>query len=188
MKLTPQFIETCAQWVRENGLQDFGGASVQKYCNEMGIDKKTHYNWMRNTKSSYSSEIEKAKEYWRDNMEHEIVDSLFEAAKGYEYTKTKTEIGSDKDGRPVMKKQTTENVKVAPNVGAAVFLLTNIAPDRWKNKIQNDVNANVRGEVEKNVSYDFDDIPDEKLYELADMMQDAEFKRTLERKNGKKKD
>lgn len=33
-----------------------------------------------------------------------------------------------------LKKEVRKNVRVEPNVGAGIFLLTNLAPDRWKNK------------------------------------------------------
>jgi hypothetical protein len=33
-----------------------------------------------------------------------------------------------------LKKEVKKNVRVEPNVGAGIFLLTNLAPERWKNK------------------------------------------------------
>lgn len=40
----------------------------------------------------------------------------------------------DVNGKPRIKKQVKKNIRIEPNVGAAIFLLTNIAPERWKNK------------------------------------------------------
>ncbi len=37
-------------------------------------------------------------------------------------------------GRKVKKKIVTVKKNVEANVGAAIFLLTNISPDRWRNK------------------------------------------------------
>ena len=42
---------------------------------------------------------------------------------------------SDENGNRRPKKQTVTKKNVAPNTGAAIFLLTNIAPERWKNKM-----------------------------------------------------
>lgn len=185
MKLNDKVIEACAAWVRENGLKDFGGACIEDYCKAMGFDKTSHYRWIKDTNSTYTTEIEKAKDYWLSNREHNIVKSLYRAAIGYDYTKRKTEYANTPEGVPIIKKQIAEEVHVPPSVGAAVFLLTNINPQRWQNKIQSRVDANVQGKVETDMSYNLADIPDDKLFELADLMQDAELRREIERKYGK---
>ena len=83
--------------------------------------------------------------------------SLAKSAKGYSYVKRKTEYTSDKNGNPVIKKQTTEDVDVQPNVGAAIFLLTNIAPERWQNKIQQQ--ADIQGSLALDVNVVNNDTP-----------------------------
>jgi len=42
-------------------------------------------------------------------------------------------------GRPEIKKQTKTKKHVEPNVGAGIFILSNIAPERWQNTQRNDV-------------------------------------------------
>lgn len=184
MKLTTEKIAECAQWVAENGLGEYGGALIKEFCEAQSINIQTYYNWMQN--SDFSNAILKAKQAFKDNLEKSIVVSLVKAARGYTCEKTKTELGTDKNGQVVIKKKKLEKVQVAPNIGAAVFLLTNVAGDQWKNKQNSEVTANVRGEIETENTYNLDDVPDDLLFALADKMQDAQGRRIKEKKNGKK--
>ena len=130
-KYNKDMIQACADWVRENGLIDFGGATLTDFCKAMGIEDQTYYRWL--DKVEFVEAIKKAKEQFRDSLEKDIVKSLANSAKGYEYTQTTTEY-TDVNGKPSIKKQVKKNIRVEPNVGAAIFLLTNIAPQRWKNR------------------------------------------------------
>ena len=136
-KYNKDMIQACTDWVRENGLIDYGGATLRDFCRAMGIDDMSYYNWMK--RSEFSEAIKKAKEAFRESLEKDIVQSLANAAKGYEYTQTTTEY-TDVNGKPRVKKQVKKNIRVEPNVGAAIFLLTNIAPERWKNRQNQEVN------------------------------------------------
>ena len=142
-KYSKDMIKACAGWVRENGLIDHGGATLTDFCKEMSIDDKTYYAWME--KSEFSEAIKKAKEAFRDSLEKGIVESLARAAKGYEYDQLTTEY-TDVNGKPKIKKQVKKNIRVEPNVAAGIFLLTNIAPGRWKNR--QDGNVSVKEERE----------------------------------------
>lgn len=133
-KLSEELSNDIMRWVRENGLKDNGGATIASLCRHFGIAEMTFGRWMQ--KKTFADAINSAKQHFEDNLERDLVQSLAKAAKGYTYVKRKTEYTSDKDGRLVIKKQTTEDVDVQPNVGAAIFLLTNIAPERWVNKQQ----------------------------------------------------
>ena len=149
-KYNKDMVQACADWVRKNGLIDFGGATLTDFCKAMGIDNQTYYRWL--CKAEFAEAIKKAKESFRSTLENDIVKSLANAAKGYEYTQTQTEY-KDMNGLPKIVKQTKKNIRVEPNVGAAIFLLTNIAPERWKNKRDNTVDIRTDGEPFK--GFDF---------------------------------
>ena len=136
-------LQACADWVRKNGLIDFGGATLTDFCKAMGIEDQTYYRWL--DKVEFVEAIKKAKEAFRSTLENDIVKSLANSAKGYEYEQYTTEY-TDVNGKPKIKKQVKKNIRVEPNVGAAIFLLTNIAPDRWKNK--QDSNVSVKEDSE----------------------------------------
>ena len=142
-KYNKDMVQACADWVRKNGLIDFGGATLTDFCKAMGIKDQTYYRWL--DKVEFVEAIKKAKEAFRSTLENDIVKSLANSAKGYEYEQYTTEY-TDVNGKPKIKKQVKKNIRVEPNVGAAIFLLTNIAPDRWKNK--QDSNVSVKEDSE----------------------------------------
>lgn len=148
IKLNDDLINDITRWVRENGLKDNGGATITSLCRHFGIAEMTFGRWMK--RKDFAEAINSAKQYFADNLERDLVASLAKSAKGYNYVKRKTEYTSDKNGNPVIKKQTTEDVDVQPNVGAAIFLLTNIAPERWQNKIQQQ--ADIQGSLALDVT------------------------------------
>ena len=133
MKYSKAKIEECASWVITHGLQDYGGATLKDFCKAMDIEDETYYQWM--LKSEFSEAILKAKQIFRETQEERLVESLMQSALGYEASETKTEYMSDEHGNRRPKKQTVTKKNVAPNTGAAIFLLTNIAPEKWKNKL-----------------------------------------------------
>lgn len=156
IKRTAELTDDILEWVRENGLKDKGGATIASLCRHFGIAEMTFGRWMR--RKDFAEAINSAKQHFADNLERDLVASLAKSAKGYSYVKRKTEYTSDKNGSPVIKKQTTEDVDVPPNVGAAIFLLTNIAPDRWQNKIQQQ--ADINGSLALDVNVVSDKTPD----------------------------
>lgn len=135
-KYNKEMIRDMSAWVRENGLMDYGGARLKDFCARFGISQETYFQWMK--KDEYSECIKKAKEYFKGTLEQDIVQSLANAAKGYEYVQTQTEY-KDVGGQPRIVKQTKKNIRVEPNIGAGIFLLTNIAPERWKNRQKQEV-------------------------------------------------
>lgn len=133
MKFSKEKIQECADWVRQNGLMDYGGATLKSFCEAMDIDKVTYYTWCDD--STFSTAIKTAKDEFKATQEKRLVGSLMESALGYEVTETRTEYTSDENGNRRPKKQTQTKKHIQPNTGAAIFLLTNIAPDKWKNKL-----------------------------------------------------
>lgn len=125
------------EWVEQNGLMDFGGASLTSFLDAFHIDQRSYYNWLRD-KSDFAETIQKAKEVWRGKLAETLVKSLARAAQGYDAETTRTEYVSDPTGKPIISKQIKEKKPVAPNVGAAIFLLTNVSPE-WKNRQTNEV-------------------------------------------------
>lgn len=186
-KFTPERKAQCVEWVRQNGLKDNGGATVAQFLKACDISKCKFYTLLKED-AEFAEQIEQAKKDFAEQLEHDIVMSLAKAAKGYKYTKRRTEYAKDKNGNPVIKKQSTEDVEVKPDIGAAVFILTNMAPERWKNRQHNEISGGLKTESETNVNFDVTDIPEELLYEIADKLQDGAQKRIKQEKNGKDKE
>ena len=45
-KYNKDMVQACADWVRKNGLIDFGGATLTDFCKAMGIEDQTYYRWL----------------------------------------------------------------------------------------------------------------------------------------------
>lgn len=178
--MSEEKIRQVEDWIAENGLEEYGGAKKKDFWKAMNITDVTYYRWQANV--DFVAAIKKGKERFKSKLEQDLVLSLAKVAKGYRYSKRKTEFKNDKNGNPVIVKQTQEDVEVQPNVGAAIFLLTNVAPDKWTNKMVQDVNA----KVEKSPTYDGKEIPEDVLDDIVDRIQEARFERIKEDKeNGK---
>ena len=184
-KFNEEKLRECAEWVRENGLIDYGGASVRAFCTAMDLHHSTYFEWLA-TKPEFAEAIKNAKREFAESLERDLVVSLAKAAKGYKYVKKKTEYVNGADNRPVIKKQTSEDVEVQPNVGAAIFLLTNLNPEGWKNRQNTTVDAQLKGNLDTKPSFNVDDLPEELQQQIADALQEAEHQRTIEQRNGKK--
>lgn len=162
MKYSNQKIQECAEWVRIHGLMDYGGATIMDFCKAMDIDKKTYYNWME--ESTFSTAIKDAKDDFKASQEERLVESLMNSALGYEAEEVKSEYSNDLlTGKPKLKKQTRTKKHIQPNTGAAIFLLTNIAPDKWKNKL----NTEHSGEVGSGLKIIVDSEEDKELIKEA---------------------
>ena len=131
MKYSIEKVGMCADWVKENGLMGHGGATLMQFCKAMDISQETYYQWMG--KSEFSEAIKRAQGVFLEALEREIVKSLYKSACGYEYEERAEEYVT-KEGKEVLKKRTVTVKRVQPNVTAGIFLLTNLAPDRWKHK------------------------------------------------------
>lgn len=146
MKYSEEMVKRCAEWVSEYGLIECGGASLISYCAAMAIDTETHRRWLN--KAEYAEAIKNARQAFRDRLEKDIVTSMAQAATGYDYEETVKEY-ANRDGSPVIKKWTVTKKRVQANVAAGIFLLTNIAPERWKNK----QNTEHTGQIDTGITF-----------------------------------
>ena len=156
MKYRKQKIEECIEWVKVNGLYpQRGGAPIARFCQAMGITWDSYDAWMK--KPDFSDAIKKANQVFAQETQDAVVNALKKKALGYEYTETSEEGGprmvplkeqdgslviNPRTGKPVMtesdeiitKKLHRRQVVVGPDTGAAIFMLTNLDPEHWKNR------------------------------------------------------
>lgn len=162
MKYNEAKIQECAEWVRVHGLMEHGGATLQEFCRDMDIGADAYYEWMK--KAEFAEAIKRAKQAFRDALEKNIVTSMAQAATGYEYEETSTEYGNA-EGKPYIKKKTVTKKRVQANVAAGIFLLTNIAPERWKNR----QNTEHTGQIDTGITFVVENEEQvDKLKRLAD--------------------
>lgn len=162
MKYNEAKIQECAEWVRVHGLMEHGGATLQEFCRDMDIGADAYYEWMK--KAEFAEAIKRAKQAFRDSLEKNIVTSMAQAATGYEYDEITTDI-INVDGKKVIKGQKVTKKRVQANVAAGIFLLTNIAPERWKNK----QNTEHTGQIDTGITFVVENEEQvDKLKRLAD--------------------
>lgn len=160
MKWSKEKVEECERWVEEHGLSQHGGATLYQFCNAMDIDQGTFYNWMEN--SLFSNAIKKAKATFKAKLTKELVNALTRKALGYEDEKTE-EFGYMTEDGFVADKAKKTKVNVAPDTGAAIFLLTNIDPENYKNR----QDTNVKAEVQEAAPIEVADEETKKALEAA---------------------
>lgn len=149
MKLTPAKIKECAAWVEKHGLYPQPkGASVKTFCDAMGIAVKTYERWQQNVE--FVTALNRARELYRRTVVEEVVNATVEAAKGFQFEKTREdakavdEVVEEFDPvtgklirRTTSKKLVTvkavrERYTCPPDVKAATLVLTNMDSENWK--------------------------------------------------------
>lgn len=117
------------------------GDTVEVACTKAGIDKSTFYEWMKDPdKSDFSDAVKNAKAEFRKTIVDRLQKSLWEKALGFDYEERKTEnIRDKKTNELVVKTKTVTTKHYPPDTAALIFALTNLAPDEWKNRQNNEV-------------------------------------------------
>jgi hypothetical protein len=150
MKFTKEMQDRIIKWVELNGLYPQPcGATVQELCKACGFSDETYSRWTSSEKNvEFVERLTRAREKFASTVEVGVVNSLVKAAKGVDFTRIKEEAKADKvteyyengkkkreyTGELKTVKAVRETVYYPPNVEAAKFVLTNIAPERWKAK------------------------------------------------------
>lgn len=138
-KLNNKMLQRCYEWVCQYGLHpEPHGATIKSFCAAMGIDKKTYFRWSDN--ATFSTTIKEANTIFCSTLETSLVGSLVAQAKGDKQTKKRTIAKPDKHGKLKVKEVIMDEIELPKSTTAAIFLLKNIAPERWKDKHEHDVN------------------------------------------------
>ena len=127
-------------WLTKDGLLLIegwkrDGLSDEQVARNMGVHTATLYRWQ----DKYC-EIREALKKGREVVVREIENALIKRARGYDYEETTEEL---KFNRKTGKQElvVTKRVKkhMAPDTGAAAFVLKNLKPDVWKDRHVNQV-------------------------------------------------
>lgn len=138
--LSDELKSTIVEWVRENGLQRYGGATVKTLAEAFKISQQSFFN-ERRADEKFATELADAMEDFRERIEPILVKSLFNSARGYDYVQESEEIKYDKFNEITGSVRKRKTIHVEPNVNAGIFILSNLYPDRWKNKQTQELQA-----------------------------------------------
>ena len=128
--------------VAENGLIFYGGAMMKDFLEYFGISYNCNKRW-RKGHPLYDAAIKAGQEKFKQKVSIKLVASLAKAAQGYtvEEESEVTRYIPDGNGNPTIREMTKTKTKryIKPEVGAAIFLLTNADPEHYQNKMKNDI-------------------------------------------------
>ncbi len=107
-------------------LHAAAGKTDEGIAHELGISITTLRNW-KETHPDLHEAIQEGRDCWAVTS---VEESMLKRAQGYTYQETTTEV-SDKGTRTI-----TMEKHMPPDTRAGHFILTNRAPERWKNKAE----------------------------------------------------
>lgn len=155
MKWGSQVIQKTEEWISENGLMEYGGARLSDFIKALDVNDKTYRRWLDDPeKPEFKEAIEKGKAEFKARLTTDLAASLAMVAKGYEREETEKEFKPDPKNpdKPIQTKFKKKKVWFQPNVGAAIFLLTNLAPETYQQR-QNG-NLIIKTDDEKKMTID----------------------------------
>lgn len=177
MKYNKETINIICTYIREGDSQKVAAAKA-------GVSETQFYKW-KQERAEFAESIKTAKDEFLSTIVGKLETSLYKRAMGFEVTETETERTSDSDGNPRIKKQVVKKKYVAPDTAALIFALSNLCPERWVNRQRTEVQPSKELDDEAR-RYNFEDLPENVINEMADMLQDIEREKIEKEKNGEK--
>lgn len=141
--------------------------TISEVCENVGISRQSFYKW-KTDKPEFSKAVEEAEEQFNEMIVVEAKRSLMRMIRGYTVQEKKTvsvDTGKkDDEGKPIVKikEHSVYDKHVQPSIVAAIFALANRDPDNWKNRMSNEVTAEV------SVKSDLEKLSDEELQAIID--------------------
>ncbi len=153
-KYSKQKRDECAAFIRERGLSEWGGVSVENYCKAMDMTPHTHYRWLERY-PEYAAAIADAKTAFKEGLGERIVHSLARAAEGYKDVRIE-EYGlvNPDDGKLKTIKAKKITTNVPPNVAAGIFLLSNLDPEHYQTRYNGELSLRERAKEPSEMSID----------------------------------
>ena len=120
------------EWLTEDGLLRIeswasDGLTNEDIAHNMGIARQTLNNWCK----KYPSIMDALKK-GREPVVRKLENSLIKKAQGFEYEETTTEMWVDDNGEKRQKVSKHKKYS-APDTSAAIFLLKNYKPNKYRN-------------------------------------------------------
>ena len=140
-KYNAELRKRASAWITERGLYpEPHGATIRQYCKAMGISEDSHARWLARF-ADYADAIKKANAAFSAALVLRLEGCLVERATGLSVRKkTKTTMIADEEGNPIVASKVVVEEQVPPDTTALIFALKNIAPNKWKDKQEHDVN------------------------------------------------
>lgn len=130
------------KWLEPDGLIRIegwkrDGLSDEQIAHNMNISYSTLRVW-RDRYPAISAALKKGKEI----VAYEVENALYKRALGFETEEIMTEVRRDAKGNVIEDHVKRVKKQVAPDTGAAIFLLKNLRPDKWRDKYRESFDNN----------------------------------------------
>ena len=148
-KYNQKLVAEIEAWISEYGLMDYGGKKMKDFLAAFHIDYNSYKKW-KQIHPEFEDAIERAKLAFKNNLSRDLAITLADVAKGYtrdeedEYVEYRPSTQKTDDGKPappkIVKMTKSKRKKYfKPDVGAAIFLLTNLDPEHYQNRQRSDL-------------------------------------------------
>lgn len=139
MKLNDEKRAQICAYIREHGLKPVkGGVTAKMLCREFDISPQTWARWQQD--KEFAAAIADANAEFKTTLGGRLVKSLVAVATGAKTVKTRKKYVPDEDGNEQLVETVREEICNAPDIKAIIYLLQNIAPEEWQEKITQDIN------------------------------------------------
>lgn len=128
------------EWIAQNGLDQPFGATVTEFSIAMGWNPDTHYEY-RKRYPAYSESIEKGRDRFTAKSVQMAEHGLKQLIAGDTIEERTTKYAPDAHGKPVIVEDKVKKHRTPPNTAAVIFALTNLNPDKWKNRQNTDLTS-----------------------------------------------
>ena len=135
----------CKEIVQEICAYITQGMTQAEACERAGIHVDTFHDW-KNNKPEFSEAIKAARKDFLRMQCGDVIKSLYKRAAGYDVEEPEIVYG-DRDGKPYVKQKKVRTKHIPADVAAQKFLLTNLYPDDWKERQQNELTGSLANKV-----------------------------------------
>lgn len=141
-KYSKDLVKKAEEWVSTYGLNQPFGKNVTEYTIAMAMGRTAHFEYMKNH-TDYAAAIEKGRARFTEKTISLAENGLKELLQGSENEESTTKYVTGPDGKtPIIAEKKVKKTHTAPNTAAVIFALTNLQPDKWKNRQNTDLTTN----------------------------------------------
>lgn len=103
-----------------------------------GISYSTLNDW-RKTRAHFDQQVKDARAAYISTLQEEVELSLYQRAKGLSVTTEQIDFEISPEGEEIVTHRRRTIKQIPPDTAALIFALTNLAPDRWSNRVREEV-------------------------------------------------
>lgn len=139
MKLNKAKRNKIIAYIREHGLKPVkGGVTAKMLCREFDISPQSWARWQQD--ETFAAAIADANAEFKTTLGGRLVKSLVSVATGAKTIKTRKRYAPNAEGQPELIELIRDEIDNPPDIKAIIYLLQNIAPEEWQEKITQDIN------------------------------------------------